>query len=177
MDAFAVTVANSSCPCESLKKEKRILMPVLFSLFQFLMPVIGFYIGSLIIALIKDVAEYLSAGIFLALAIKITIDNVKRRKEVCDKNSKTKKLSFWVLLLQALATSIDALIVGFTFNADGIFHPFFASLIIGIVTFAIVCLGVFFGKLLGKTTGNFTCWIGAIILYALAIKNLVYAII
>ena len=67
MDAFALTVANCISYKDSLTKIKTWSMPTFFGLFQFLMPVIGFYIGSVFAESISSVAGFITAGIFFLL--------------------------------------------------------------------------------------------------------------
>ena len=211
MDAFALTVANCATYKKSLNKLKEWSMPTAFAVFQFLMPVIGFYIGSIFSSYLATISKYLTAGIFFLLAIKIVIDNVKEIKEIkaaeaaeesgftevrgagaaggvgangTANGSGTAKddgknggvFTFWVLILQAVATSIDALAVGVTFSVELSFSVFAAAAIIGGVTFIIVAAALLIGKYLGKLLGKYATWLGAAILLALAIKNLVDAI-
>lgn len=208
MDAFALTVANCATYKKSLNKLKEWSMPTAFAAFQFLMPVIGFYIGSIFSSYLATISKYLTAGIFFLLAIKIVIDNVKEIKEINATEAAeesgftevrgvrndtesgagaTKKsaneseknggvFTFWVLILQAVATSIDALAVGVTFSVELSFSVFAAAAIIGGVTFIIVATALFIGKYLGKLLGKYATWLGAAILFILAIKNLADAI-
>ena len=181
MDAFAISIANCTTFKNQLNKKIIWSMPLTFAFFQFLMPVIGFYVGSLFVGFLSNVADYLTAAVFLILALKIAIDNVKDCKKtpdgkvVCE--NKPKKFTFWFLIIQAVATSIDALLIGVTFATINLPHPFFACLIIGIVTFSICLVGVLLGKAIGKALETKAKWAGAIILFALFIKNLVTAII
>ncbi len=215
MDAFALTVANCATYKKSLNKLKEWSMPTAFAVFQFLMPVIGFYIGSIFSSYLATISKYLTAGIFFLLAIKIVIDNVKEIKEIKaaetaeesgftevrgagaagddlangaangtasgasaakDDGKNGGVFTFWVLILQAVATSIDALAVGVTFSVELSFSVFAAAAIIGGVTFIIVATALLIGKYLGKLLGKYATWLGAVILLALAIKNLVDAI-
>lgn len=210
-DAFALTVANCATYKKSLNKLKEWSMPTAFAVFQFLMPVIGFYIGSIFFSYLATISKYLTAGIFFLLAIKIVIDNVKEIKEIRAAESAEKSgftevrggrngttaagdagasgagaakegvknggvFTFWVLILQAVATSIDALAIGVTFSVELSFSVFAAAAIIGGVTFIIVAAALLIGKYLGKLLGKYATWLGAAILLALAVKNLVDAI-
>lgn len=210
-DAFALTVANCATYKKSLNKLKEWSMPTAFAVFQFLMPVIGFYIGSIFSSYLATISKYLTAGIFFLLAIKIVIDNVKEIKEIRAAESAEKSgftevrggrngttaagdagasgagaakegvknggvFTFWVLILQAVATSIDALAIGVTFSVELSFSVFAAAAIIGGVTFIIVAAALLIGKYLGKLLGKYATWLGAAILLALAVKNLVDAI-
>ena len=86
------------------------------------------------------------------------------------------KFSIWILLSQAVATSIDALLIGFTFGAS-LASPFIPALIIGVVTFIIVSICIIFGKTVGKFLGSYAEWVGAIILFVFATKSLIESII
>ena len=81
MDAFAVTVSNCTTYERSLDKRKAWSMPAAFALFQFLMPVIGFYIGHLFYDFIASFSSFLTAGIFFLLAVKIVFDKIEERKK------------------------------------------------------------------------------------------------
>ncbi len=186
-DAFALTVANCATYKKSLNKLKEWSMPTAFAVFQFLMPVIGFYIGSIFSSFLATFSKYLTAGIFFLLAIKIVIDNVKEISEIksaekgeaenTKENGKNGGVfTFWVLILQAVATSIDALAIGVTFSVELSFSVFLAAAIIGGVTFIIVATALLIGKYLGKLLGKYATWLGAAILLVLAVKNLVDAI-
>jgi putative Mn2+ efflux pump MntP len=172
MDAFAITLANCTAYGNKLSKAKGWLMPTFFAIFQFLMPVIGFYLGSTFADKISGFAGYVVAGVFFILALKIVVDNLKGEKE----DEEKKEFSIPLLILQAVATSIDALIIGVTFSVN-MASPFLASLLIGAVTFLIVAIALVFGKTLGKILGKYAEWVGAVILFAIAVKNLVQAII
>ncbi len=187
MDAFALTIANCSTYKKSLTKSKEWSMPVCFAIFQFLMPVIGYYLGKIFAKLlvtligngfdnlISSIGGYLAFAVFLALSIKIVIDNLKECDgEVCPVNAPFKTS---VLIVQAVATSIDALIIGIVYSLNPEFLAIPYSFIIGSVTFIIVVGALYIGKSLGKALGKYATWAGAIILFALAIKNLIFAII
>lgn len=200
-DAFALTVANCATYRKTLNRLKEWSMPATFALFQFIMPVAGFYIGSVFALYLSSFSKYLTAGIFLILAAKIVFDNVKeiqeskKEKEVFSegspadkeksgeakegKDSKASggKFTVSVLILQAVATSIDAFAVGITFAVELTFSVFAAASIIGGVTFLIVAAALLIGKYLGKLLGKYATWFGATILFFLSIKNLIDALI
>lgn len=177
MDAFAVTIANCTAYKNKLTKTKEWSMPIAFALFQFLMPVIGFYIGSTFCEYIINYAGYITASVFLLLAVKVIFDSVKeltkKNKEIQIKNT---EFNYIVLLIQAVSTSIDALIIGVTYSTH-MQNPFVPALIIGAITFILVSCALLFGKYLGKIFNKYASWIGAVILFALAVKTLVTTII
>lgn len=179
MDAFALTISNCTTYKDSLTVKKEWAMPVAFALFQFAMPIIGFYVGSIFKEGLEKVAGYMTAGIFFFLALKIVFDNVKEINRRKKGEEETVKANFnvGILLLQGVATSIDALLIGITFSVQLTFSVFIACTIVGVITFLIVMIALFIGKSLGKILGKYAQWAGAIVLFALAIKNLLSAIL
>ena len=178
-DAFAITISNCTAYKNGLTKKRELSMPITFALFQFLMPVVGFYLGSFFSGYIAGFSKYLTALIFFILAIKIVIDALLEKKNADKVDNKPKKtaFSFYLLLVQGVATSIDALFIGITFSASLSVSVFIASLIIGVVTFIIVSGALVVGKRLGGLLGKYAVVLGAVILFILAVKNLIEGII
>ena len=180
IDACALTIANCATYKDVLNRKKEWAMPITFALFQGVMPLIGFLLGWLIKDYVAGVLDFISAGIFFILSLKIVIDIIKEKKESkqieeVDKTKKVAKFTIPVLLVQGLATSIDALVVGVTL-VNGV--PIYISvIIISAITFALVSLALLFGKFLGKIFNKYAEWVGAGILLALAIKSLIEGLI
>ena len=145
------------------------------------MPIIGFYLGSLFAGFLAPASGYITAGVFLLLSGKILFDIVYERKKEKYSDGETPKkpenFSFVLLLIQAVATSIDALLIGFTFACSGLADPFIPCIIIGATTFIIVSVALFIGKSLGKLLGKYAIVFGACILFALFVYNLVKAVL
>ena len=180
MDAFALTVANCTTYEKNLTRKKEWSMPLAFACFQFLMPLLGFLLGGLVSDFLQSFTKFLSAGIFFILAVKIVLDIIaEKRDSEKDAPDKTpQNFTIGVLIVQAIATSIDAFAVGITFAAATLpFSVFIAAGIVGAITFAIVTLALFIGKSLGKLLGEYAVWCGAIILFALSVKNLIEGIV
>ena len=179
MDAFALTIANCTAYEKSLNRKKEWSMPIAFALFQFAMPLLGFALGGLISDFIQSFAKFLTAGIFFILSAKIVFDIIEeRRKDGTAEPTKTQPFTIGVLIIQAIATSIDAFAVGITFAAESLpFSVFIATGIIGVITFAIVSVALVIGKSLGKLLGKYAVWCGAVILFALAVKSLIEGLI
>ena len=178
IDAGAIAISNCSVYKNSLSAKKQWSMPIFFAVFQGAMPLLGFLLGNLLSFVQSDFASYLSSAIFFILAGKIFIDIIKDLKEKdcslekCKEEQKVQNLTFLVLILQGVATSIDALVVGITF-VNLTFSVYFAVLVISLITFVFVSLCVVFGKKLGKIFGKYADFMGATILLILAIKSLV----
>lgn len=145
MDAFAVSISNG-VSVKGFGKKDAVRQGLYFGGFQFLMPVIGWLLGSSVKAYIEAVDHWIA---FFLLAV--IGGNMIRESFSGEQEGQTgTELTARVLLLQAVATSIDALAVGISFAIldVGIVQ---AGLIIGVVSFALA----FLGGILGKGLGNF----------------------
>ena len=171
MDAFAITISNCITFKNTLKKVEEWSMPIMFALFQGLMPLIGFLIGSFFFDYIKDYAKYLTSAIFFILTLKIILDIIKENQCKEENKSCAPKFSFTLIIIQAFATSIDALIVGLTLNSASI-SIVISILVIALVTFIIVAIALILGKNLGLILGKHANYISATLMLFLAVKNL-----
>ena len=172
MDAFAVSIGNGL----SMKKQNpkaAFAIAFSFGLFQALMPTLGYFLGSAFEEVIRQFDHFI-ALIFLGfIGGKMIFDGIKEL--IADKKGKTEelpefKLTFGKLLIQAIATSIDALIVGVSFAALPNVNIWTAVLLIGAVTFAISLSGVFSGKKFGQLLGSKAEIFGGIILVGIGLK-------
>ncbi len=167
MDAFAVAVASGSAT-RKIHFFDALKLAFLFGLFQGVMPVIGWMIGLNF----KDVVSAWDHWIaFVLLGIiggKMIYDDLKSGDEEGVDES---KISIYQLLLLALATSIDALAVGFGLIVlDSILFP---VITIGVVTFALSLGGVYLGHRYKDFGHNKTRIIGGVILIAIGTKILI----
>lgn len=168
MDAFAVAVASGSAT-HKIRFTEALKLAFLFGLFQGVMPVIGWMIGLNF----KDVVSAWDHWIaFVLLGIiggKMIYDDLKAGDggEGVDEST----ISIYQLLILALATSIDALAVGFGLIVlDSILLP---VIIIGVVTFALSLAGVYLGHRYKDFGHNKTRVIGGIILIIIGTKILI----
>lgn len=166
MDAAAVSIANVlSRPCTDGKKQLQ--MAATFGFFQGVMPVLGFFAGSLFSDFISRYAGIITLLVLGVIGGSMIKEGLGRTEETAD----CKPLTLSLLLVQALATSIDAFAVGVSFCAQGA-NIFFAAPIIAVTTFlcslAAVVLGKKFGPLLGTRAELF----GGGILLLIGIKAL-----
>lgn len=164
MDAFAVTL-SSAMIYPNLKLSKRILMPVFFGAFQGIMPILGYYLGTLFSAFID---KYSGIVAFLILGV-IGVNMIK--EGILGEDTQEKGFSIKILFLQAIATSIDAFAVGVSFAALGA-EIFSSSAIIASSTFLITLAALKIGKAAGEKLGDKSVVIGGIILIAIGIKSL-----
>lgn len=172
MDAFAVSVGNGLSMKKSSPKAA-LAIAFSFGLFQALMPTAGYFLGSAFEDVIKEFDHFI-ALIFLGfIGGKMIYDGIKELragKKGAKTEEKAFKLSFGILIIQAVATSIDALIVGVSFAALPDVNIWAAVVIIGITTFVLSLIGVFFGKKFGQLIGSRAVILGGIILAAIGIK-------
>ena len=139
MDAFAVSIANG-ITCFS--KKNALKQGVYFGSFQFLMPLLGWFLGISIKNYIEAIDHWIAFGLLALIGGGMIIDSFKKEEH---KSALTNK----DFLLQAIATSIDALAVGVSFAILDV-HIIEASAIIGMVAFFLSYIGGILGKNLGQ---------------------------
>ncbi|MBE6886134.1 MAG: manganese efflux pump [Ruminococcaceae bacterium] len=171
MDAFAVSVTNGMC-MKDLKTHHALLIAAAFGLFQGLMPLTGWLAGQIFVEFLTSIDHWVALILLGFIGAKMLVEGVKelRTPQSCDAKQKT--LSLPQLLLQAIATSIDALAVGITFASAGstLGEVVFDISVIAAVTFVICFAGVFIGKKFGSLLGMRAQIAGGIILILLGLK-------
>ena len=176
MDAFSVSIANGLAE-RDMKASKVSAVAGTFAVFQFVMPMIGWF-------LVHTAVEYLEwferlvpwiALILLSLiGAKMIKDGLEDRKCLTSDKAEAcvigESIGAGMLAVQGIATSIDALSVGFTTAKYGTCEALLSSGVIGAVTFAVCVVGV----LLGRKAAGVLSWkatiLGGIILIAIGIK-------
>lgn len=168
MDAFSVSLANGLNEPD-MKKGKMCGIAGVFAGFQALMPLIGWLC-------VRTVAQYFEAfqklipwmalALLLYIGGKMLADGIRNR----DSDQEKHGLGTGALLIQGVATSIDALSVGFTIADYGWIEAFAAALIISAVTFIICMCGLVMGKKFGTRLSNKAQILGGIILIAIGIE-------
>jgi len=181
MDAFAVSVTDGMC-YGNLNRGKAATVPVTFGLFQAAMPLAGFFLGTLFIQYIDSFDHYVAFGLLLIIGGKMVLDGIKELRSE-ESQVKLKKFSYPEVLLQGVATSIDALAVGISMlSMTGInnVNVFGFVSIIGVETCLISVIGLVIGKKLGKLFANKASVaeiIGGVVLIAIGLKVLIEGII
>lgn len=154
MDAFAVSICDGMV-YRDLNKPKTAAIPVTFGLFQALMPIIGFYVGMAFMQYIEAFDHWLAFAILLIIGGKMIFDGAREMRSP-EEELKPKQFSFAEVLVQGVATSIDALAVGFSLNTmlSGVGNvqlwAWISVAIIGVITFTISLFGVTIGVRVGK---------------------------
>ena len=166
MDAAAVSMANGmNKPC--MKVKKVLLIAAMFGLFQGAMPFIGYLLGSVILSKIEWIIPWIALILLSFIGGKMLLDGINNKEEDCEAKE---ELTFKVLLIQAIATSIDALSVGFTISNYSLIEALVCVGCVAFITFAICVGAVFIGKKFGTKLGNKAILIGGIILIAIGIE-------
>ncbi len=165
MDTFAVSIAKGIV-INRQRRKFALLLGGFFGGFQMLMPAIGWVVGLSFKDIIMGVDHWIAFGLLALIGSKMIYDSTKKDSE---KNEETLRLHS--ILILAIATSIDALMVGlsFAFLDTSILEPI---LVIGIVTFSLSVIGFFFGCGLGRVFGNKIKIIGGLILIVIGLKIL-----
>ncbi len=148
MDAFSVSMANGLNE-PAMKKPKMLGIAGMFAFFQALMPMLGWVCVHTMVQYFESLEKFIPPTALVLLGFiggKMLIEGIKNKDETAEENA---GLGFAALLLQGVATSIDALSVGFTIAEYDLFSAILASLIIASVTF-IICMG---GIAIGRKAG------------------------
>ena len=173
MDAFSVSMANG-LNAPKMSRSMRIMIPLTFAVFQFLMPVIGFFLGKSFENVIKSYDHWIAFGLLTIIGINMLKESFDEEKSETLGKSAAMALSWKKLVVQAIATSIDAMAVGISFAVIGNgANIFVSSVIIGIIAFAFSYCGGIFGKKVGCLFQKSAERIGGIILIGIGVKILI----
>ena len=167
MDAFAVSI-TSGLTIKSLKINNALKIAIFFGLFQAIMPLIGWLAGLSFRDFISDVDHWMAFGLLSVIGCKMIYESSKMELN----KKKINPLNIYVLLVLSVATSIDALAVGLSlsFLKVSIVLP---AVIIGIVTFLLSIIGVYFGNRFGHYFERKIEIFGGLILICIGIKILI----
>ncbi len=165
MDACAVSMANGLNE-PKMKINKILLIGIMFGLFQGIMPLIGYLVGSAFLTKIEWIIPWLALILLTFIGGKMLIEGIKHKES----EEEVKNLTFKVLLVQTIATSIDALSVGFTIADYELIKAIICVSIVAVITFVISVCGVLIGKTFGTKLGNKAEILGGIILIAIGIE-------
>ena len=173
MDAFSMSVAHGmSAP--NMKPGRMMTVAGVFAFFQFLMPMIGWICVHTIaeqFMLFERLVPWIALILLAALGINMIREGVAKKKGTSQSEDQSgMRFSAGVLLVQGIATSIDALSVGFTISGYGALMAFLASVIIAAVTFVICAGGVKIGQKIGARVTSYASIIGGLILIAIGIE-------
>ncbi len=168
MDAFSISLANGLHEPD-MKISKALEISGTFALFQALMPLLGWV---LVHTLAKQFSAFEKLVPWIALALlsyiggKMLYEGIKNKEE----EAEAKSLSLSLLIAQGIATSIDALSVGFTISEYTFMPALVTALIIAVVTFGICLAGVKIGNKVGERLSNKASILGGAILIFIGLE-------
>lgn len=168
MDAFSVSLANGLNE-PAMKKNRMSLIAGVFAFFQAAMPMIGWICVHTIMQVFKNFEKFIPWIALLLLCYiggELLLDGIKNQ----DSEEESSKLGFGALLIQGVATSIDALSVGFTIAEYGFVMALICALIIAVVTFIISFAGLILGKKFGTKFAGKASILGGVILIGIGIE-------
>lgn len=166
-DSFAVSVC-SGLNLPHIRFFQAAKIAISLALFQAFMPLIGWMVGNSMKSLIEPVDHWIAFGLMTLIGGKMIIESFVSSEAREIKNP----LHLKVILMLSLATSIDALAVGFSF-ATFLDKILLAVIIIGLVTFIASMLGILLGKKTGPKISRYAEIIGGLILIFIGSKILI----
>ena len=173
MDAFAVSVTNG-LTLKNFNVRHALWMGLYFGGFQFLMPLLGYLLGSTVSHYIMKFGPYISFALLAFIGGKMLLESIRPGEDGEDGMAELRHKS---LLAAAVATSIDALAVGvsFAFQEDLKLLP--SCLLIGCTTFVISFGGAMLGSRIPKLNGKKAGIVGGIVLIGIGLKLLIEGVI
>ncbi len=170
MDAFSVSIVNGLNE-PNMRKKKAVLIAAVYAFFQAIMPLAGWFLTHsflTVFTMFEPVIPWIALALLLFIGIKMILTG-----RAPDEQSETDSsicLSGRLLVMQGLATSIDALSVGFTIAGYGVASALVCSLIIAVVTFAVCLTGVLIGKRAGVILAGKANIMGGAVLIAIGLE-------
>ncbi len=166
MDSLAVSITSGAIPCVTHKKGLRLAL--VFGIFQGLMPLLGWLSGLAFKSMIENVDHWIAFGILLIIGGKMLVEAFKTKKEDHEFN-----INKWFILIGlAIATSIDAFIVGISLCFLDV-NIWFTIAVIAVVTFLFSFSGVCIGKTTKWLSPRVAEVVGGIVLIGIGIKVLI----
>ena len=162
MDAFSVSLANGLDDA-GMRKRRMSAIAGTFAVFQTLMPLLGWiciHTIASVLEFFEKLVPWIALVLLLLIGGKMLFESIRGQEEEGDK----KPVSVGGLMLQGIATSIDALSVGFTIAYYDLAAAVLEALIIGVVTFIICIAGLKIGKKIGTSLSGKASVLGGLIL-------------
>lgn len=171
MDAFSVSLANGLHEPE-MKTRRMCKIAGVFAFFQALMPMVGWICVHSIVQwfhAFEKFIPWIALALLLFIGGHMLMEGLKHENEENEKNEQM-GVGFAVLMVQGVATSIDALSVGFTIAEYGLLMALVCSLIIAAVTFVICMTGLIIGKKFGTKLSDKASILGGVILIIIGLE-------
>lgn len=177
-DAFSVTISNTFA-FDDHRVSRLMRMPLFFGLFQFGMPLAGYFVGGIAAELIEKYAGMVSLVILGFIGSNMLYSGYKALKEDASEEDEEEAqqeaqqgattLSYGKLVFQAVATAIDAFAVGVSFRAHSV-DILVASTLFGVITAILCTIALFIGKKLGSLLGDRAEMVGGVVLILIGLK-------
>lgn len=175
MDAFSVSLANGLNE-PKMKTRKMCGIAGVFAFFQYLMPMIGWicvHTATEHFKAFEKFIPWIALILLLFIGGKMVIEGMRVKQDGEEKPA----VGFCGLLLQGIATSIDALSVGFTISEYNLYESLICGAVIAAVTFLICIAGVVLGKRFGTSLSDKATFLGGAILIFIGIEIFVTGIV
>ncbi|MEO2265962.1 manganese efflux pump MntP [Pseudoalteromonas pernae] len=167
MDAFAVSIGLGSKHTHATKS-LAIKSGIYFGLFQGLMPLIGYLGGKGVLGWVEDYAHWIAFGLLLLIGAKMIYEALSEGIE-----EDIAQITHKVMLILAIATSIDAMAAGFTLTLLDV-HPLIACAMIGVTTLIFSVIGVLVGNRSGTWLESKAELLGGVVLVLIGFKILLF---
>lgn len=188
MDAFSVSAANGLSE-PNMKKSKEFSISGTFAFFQFLMPMLGWVLVRFAaeqFTAFQKAVPYIALVLLLFIGGKMLYEGIKNKGdndisgekgEKGEEATAVTKLTLLRLLVQGIATSIDALSVGFTIAEYKVTEALVCSAIVAAVTFGICVAGTYIGKKFGTKLAGKATILGGVILIIIGLEIFIKGVI
>ena len=169
VDAFSVSLANGLNE-PNMKRSKALTVAGVFAVFQGVMPLIGWVLVHTLLTYFtafETLIPWIALALLGFIGGKMLYEGIRDRKEPCEAcDPDVPAVSLAGLIVQGIATSIDALSVGFTISEYNWIEALVCGLLIAVVTFGICMGGLFIGKKFGtKLAGSAGILGGSILIF------------
>ena len=175
MDAFSVSVSDGLAE-PLMKRRKTFFIAGTFAFFQALMPLVGWALVHTAVGAFSGLSvamPYIAFALLLFIGGKMIKEGLKNKNG----DGEISVLDFKTLFIQGVATSIDALSVGFAFSSYSVYGALLAALIISVVTFILCLLALFVGKKIGGRLSGKATVVGGVILILIGAEILIKGIL
>lgn len=175
MDAFSVSLANG-LGAPRMCRRKALFIASVFGIMQGAMPLIGWILVHTVVEkfrVIEAAIPYIALALLGYIGVKMLLDGLKEVKCAhCSANPDAckKELTVATILVQGVATSIDALSVGFTISEYDVWRAIICTAIIAVVTLVICYAGIHIGKRFGTALAGKASIFGGIILVFIGLE-------
>lgn len=172
MDAFAVSVTNGVVVSD-FKKRYAVKMGLYFGVFQFVMPLIGYALGSSFRSYIEAFDHWIAFGLLALIGGNMVRESLFGDEDDSGQKTAAEALNAKVMVVQAVATSIDALAVGISFSLLPDVDMWLSCSVIGLVAFTLSFAGALMGRRIGSLFKDRAELAGGIVLLLIGFKILI----